>query len=62
MRVCACVYPTVEETCIELTSAIEAGDVQSASVFAATLAQQQVALKIQPSAKDYEDNDIRCAS
>lgn len=58
---CACVYPSVEEMCVELTSAIEAGDMQSASVFAATLARQQVALKIQPSARDYEDNDIRCA-
>lgn len=35
---------------------------QSASAFAATLARQQVVLKIQPSARDYEDQDIRCAS
>lgn len=47
-----------EETCIELTRAIEAGDMQSASVFAATLARQRAALKIQPSAKDYEDTEI----
>lgn len=47
-----------EETCIELTKAIEAGDMQSASVCAATLARQHVALKIQPSAKDYEDTEI----
>ncbi|CAN9506174.1 unnamed protein product [Ophioblennius macclurei] len=47
-----------EETCIELTRAIEAGDMQSASVFAATLARQHAALKIQPSVKDYEDTEI----
>uniref|UniRef100_A0A3B5AIQ8 RanBP-type and C3HC4-type zinc finger-containing protein 1 n=1 Tax=Stegastes partitus TaxID=144197 RepID=A0A3B5AIQ8_9TELE len=46
------------ETCIELTRAIEAGDLQSASVFAATLARQHAALKIQPSARDYEDTEI----
>ncbi|XP_049912679.1 ranBP-type and C3HC4-type zinc finger-containing protein 1 [Epinephelus moara] len=47
-----------EDTCIELTRAIEAGDMQSASVFAATLARQHAALKIQPSAKEYEDTEI----
>uniref|UniRef100_A0A672G2F2 RanBP-type and C3HC4-type zinc finger-containing protein 1 n=1 Tax=Salarias fasciatus TaxID=181472 RepID=A0A672G2F2_SALFA len=47
-----------QETCIELTRAIEAGDMQSASVFAATLARQHAALKIQPSVKDYEDTEI----
>lgn len=50
-----------EETCIELTRAIEAGDMQSASVFAASLARQNAALKIQPSAKDYEDTEINLA-
>ncbi|CAF97979.1 unnamed protein product [Tetraodon nigroviridis] len=50
-----------EETCRELTSAIEAGDVQSASDFAATLARQQAALRIQPSVRDYEDSDISLA-
>ncbi|XP_037312119.2 ranBP-type and C3HC4-type zinc finger-containing protein 1 [Pungitius pungitius] len=50
-----------EDTCIELTRAIEAGDVQSASDFAATLARQCAALKIQPSAKDYEDTEINLA-
>lgn len=54
-----CVYPSVEETCIELTRAIQAGDMQSASVFAASLARQQAALKIQPSARDYEDTEIK---
>ncbi|XP_054862846.1 ranBP-type and C3HC4-type zinc finger-containing protein 1 isoform X1 [Amphiprion ocellaris] len=47
-----------EDTCIELTKAIEAGDLQSASVFAAALARQHVALKIQPSSNDYEDTEI----
>ncbi|XP_029979191.1 ranBP-type and C3HC4-type zinc finger-containing protein 1 isoform X1 [Sphaeramia orbicularis] len=41
-----------EDTCIELTRAIEAGDLQAASVFAATLARQHATLKIQPSAKE----------
>ena len=53
-----CVYPSVEETCIELTRAIEAGDMQSASVFAATLARQHATLKIQLSTRDYEDTEI----
>nr|XP_046226910.1 ranBP-type and C3HC4-type zinc finger-containing protein 1 isoform X2 [Scatophagus argus] len=50
-----------EEACIELTRAIEAGDMQSASVFAEMLARQHVALKIQPSARDYEDAEISLA-
>lgn len=54
-----CVYPSVEETCIELTRAIEAGDLQAASVFAATLARQHAALKIQPSARAYDDTEIK---
>ncbi len=57
--VCVCVYPSVEETCIELTRAIEAGDMQSASVFAASLARQHATLKIKPSARDYEDTEIK---
>lgn len=52
-------YASVEDTCIELTRAIEAGDMQSASFFAATLARQRAALKIQPSARDYEDTEIK---
>uniref|UniRef100_A0A4W6F9W5 RanBP-type and C3HC4-type zinc finger-containing protein 1 n=1 Tax=Lates calcarifer TaxID=8187 RepID=A0A4W6F9W5_LATCA len=59
---CTCMYmymyPTAEDTCIELTRAIEAGDMQSASVIAATLARQHAALKIQPFVKDYEDTEI----
>ncbi|XP_019943363.1 ranBP-type and C3HC4-type zinc finger-containing protein 1 isoform X2 [Paralichthys olivaceus] len=50
-----------EETCIDLTRAIEAGDIQSASVIAATLARQHTALKIQPFAQDYEDSEINLA-
>uniref|UniRef100_UPI0037E75876 ranBP-type and C3HC4-type zinc finger-containing protein 1 isoform X2 n=1 Tax=Semicossyphus pulcher TaxID=241346 RepID=UPI0037E75876 len=50
-----------EETCIELTRAIEAGDMQSASAFAAALARQHAALKIQLSTRDYEDNEINLA-
>lgn len=57
LRVCVC--PSIEDTCIELTRAIEAGDTQSASDFAATLARQRAALKIQPSAKDYEDTETK---
>lgn len=59
---CACslaYVPSLEEACIELTRAIEAGDMQSASVFAATLARQHAMLKIQPTARDYEDSEIR---
>ncbi|KAM7370000.1 hypothetical protein PAMP_011287 [Pampus punctatissimus] len=50
-----------EDTCIELTRAIEAGDIQSASVFATTLARQRAALKIQPSVRDHEDTEINLA-
>ncbi|XP_017283862.1 ranBP-type and C3HC4-type zinc finger-containing protein 1 [Kryptolebias marmoratus] len=50
-----------EDACIELSRAIEAGDAQSSSVFAAALARQNAVLKIQPSAKDYEDTEINLA-
>uniref|UniRef100_A0A1A8EW85 RanBP-type and C3HC4-type zinc finger-containing protein 1 n=2 Tax=Nothobranchius korthausae TaxID=1143690 RepID=A0A1A8EW85_9TELE len=50
-----------EDSCIELSRAIEAGDMKSASVFAAALAHQHTALKIQPSAKDYDDTEINLA-
>ncbi|XP_041823587.1 ranBP-type and C3HC4-type zinc finger-containing protein 1 isoform X2 [Melanotaenia boesemani] len=50
-----------EEACIELSRAIEAGDLQSASIFAATLAQQHAALQIQPSNKEHEDTEINLA-
>ncbi|XP_039900051.1 ranBP-type and C3HC4-type zinc finger-containing protein 1 [Simochromis diagramma] len=50
-----------EDTCIELTKAIEAGDMQSASAFAATLAHQRAALRIQPSTRDHEYNEVNLA-
>ncbi|KAM4606363.1 ranBP-type and C3HC4-type zinc finger-containing protein 1 [Polymixia lowei] len=50
-----------EETCAELTRAIEAGDMQAASVFAATLARENAALRIQPSVRNYEDTEINLA-
>lgn len=61
-HLCVYVCLSIEETCIELSHAIEAGDMQSASVLAATLARQHVTLQIQASARDYEDNEIRCGS
>lgn len=48
-----------EDACIELKKAIEAGDMQSASVLAASLARRQVALKIQLSTKSYEETEIK---
>ncbi|KAM6900541.1 ranBP-type and C3HC4-type zinc finger-containing protein 1 [Xenentodon cancila] len=57
----ASILQQTEDACIELTRAIESGDMQAASVFAATLARQHVALKIQPSSKDYEDTEINLA-
>lgn len=50
---------SAEDTCIELTKAIEAGDMQSASAFAATLAHQRAALRIQPSTRDHEYNEVK---
>uniref|UniRef100_A0A667X727 RanBP-type and C3HC4-type zinc finger-containing protein 1 n=1 Tax=Myripristis murdjan TaxID=586833 RepID=A0A667X727_9TELE len=50
--------PSIEEACAELTRAIEAGDMQAASVFAATLAHQHATLKIQPSVRSYDDTEI----
>uniref|UniRef100_A0A3B5L911 RanBP-type and C3HC4-type zinc finger-containing protein 1 n=1 Tax=Xiphophorus couchianus TaxID=32473 RepID=A0A3B5L911_9TELE len=50
-----------KDACIELKKAIEAGDMQSASVFAASLARRQAALKIQPSTKTYEETEINLA-
>ncbi|CAG5895853.1 unnamed protein product [Menidia menidia] len=50
-----------EEACMELTRAIEAGDMQSASAFAASLARRHVALQIRPSSKDPEDTEINLA-
>lgn len=50
---------SLEETCMDLAQAIESGDMQSASIIAATLSRQLVKLKIQPSATNYEDTEIR---
>ncbi|KAJ0059604.1 hypothetical protein NL108_001995, partial [Boleophthalmus pectinirostris] len=52
------IHPSLEDTCIQLTRAIEAGDLQAASAFAATLAQQHATVRIQPSARDVEDCEI----
>lgn len=49
----------LEETCMELAQAIESGDMESASIIAAMLSRQLVKLKIQPSATNYEDTEIR---
>ncbi|XP_042562663.1 ranBP-type and C3HC4-type zinc finger-containing protein 1 [Clupea harengus] len=53
--------PSTEEMCVELSRAIEAGDPQAASVCAASLARKQMALRIQPSEKNYEDAEINLA-
>lgn len=53
--------PRTEEMCDELTRAIEAGDMQAASLLASTLAHQQTALKIQPSVRSSEDAQISLA-
>ncbi|KAF7661747.1 hypothetical protein LDENG_00253550 [Lucifuga dentata] len=50
-----------EETCTELTRAIEVGDMQAASVFAVKLASQRASLKIQPSVRDYDTTEINLA-
>uniref|UniRef100_A0AAY4AKM0 RanBP2-type domain-containing protein n=1 Tax=Denticeps clupeoides TaxID=299321 RepID=A0AAY4AKM0_9TELE len=47
--------------CLRLARAIEAGDAQSAVWHATALAQQQVALTIQPSERSYEDWEIGLA-
>lgn len=53
--------PRTEEICAELVSAIEAGDVPSASVCASSLAKQRAALSIQPSKRNYTDTEISLA-
>uniref|UniRef100_A0A3Q2YX76 RanBP-type and C3HC4-type zinc finger-containing protein 1 n=1 Tax=Hippocampus comes TaxID=109280 RepID=A0A3Q2YX76_HIPCM len=45
--------------CIELTRAIEAGDMKAASIFAAKLSCQKAVLKIQPSLRQCEDTEIK---
>uniref|UniRef100_A0A667YPM8 SHANK-associated RH domain interacting protein n=1 Tax=Myripristis murdjan TaxID=586833 RepID=A0A667YPM8_9TELE len=48
----------VEELCLELARAIEAGDTQAASQHASSLARQKAALTIQLSEKSYADGEI----
>ncbi|XP_062849469.1 ranBP-type and C3HC4-type zinc finger-containing protein 1 isoform X2 [Trichomycterus rosablanca] len=50
-----------EELCIELARAIEAGDTRAAVQNATMLARHQMALTIQPTLKDFEDNEISLA-
>uniref|UniRef100_A0AAY4AI74 RanBP2-type domain-containing protein n=1 Tax=Denticeps clupeoides TaxID=299321 RepID=A0AAY4AI74_9TELE len=54
-------HSLLEDLCAELARAIEAGDAQSAVWHATALAQQQVALTIQPSERSYEDWEIGLA-
>lgn len=49
----------LEEVCLELARAIEAGDTQAASQHASALARQKAVLTIQPSEKNYADGEIR---
>lgn len=49
----------VEELCLELSRAIEAGDTQAASQHASTLARQRAALSVQLSEKNYADGEIK---
>lgn len=49
----------LEELCLELSRAIEAGDTQAASQHASALARQKAALTIQLSEKNYADGEIR---
>ncbi|KAJ3595179.1 hypothetical protein NHX12_004483 [Muraenolepis orangiensis] len=50
--------PLTEELCLELTRAIEAGDTQSASQHASSLARQKASLTIQLSEKSYADGEL----
>lgn len=49
----------LEELCLELARAIEAGDTQAASQHASTLARQKAVLRIQMSEKNYAEGEIR---
>lgn len=49
----------VEELCLELSRAIEAGDAQAASQHASALARQKAALTVQLSEKNYADREIK---
>lgn len=50
---------SAEELCLDLSRAIEAGDVQAASQHAVALARQSVSLTIQLSEKNYPDGEIK---
>lgn len=54
-----CLLCLLEELCLELSRAIEAGDTQAASQHASALARQKVALTVQLSEKNYADGAIR---
>lgn len=49
----------VEELCLELSRAIEAGDAHAASQHASALARQKAALTVQLSEKNYADGEIK---
>lgn len=49
----------LEELCLELSRAIEAGDAQAASQHASALARQKTALTIQPSQKNYAEGEVK---
>lgn len=49
----------VEELCLELSRAIEAGDAQAASQHASALARQKAALTVQLSEKNYADGELK---
>ncbi|KAG7275060.1 hypothetical protein CRUP_001780 [Coryphaenoides rupestris] len=53
--------PWQEDTCAELTRAIEEGDVWAASTLAAALAQQNASLHIQPSVRTSHDEELSLA-
>lgn len=66
--VCACglcvtllplFFLPVEELCLELSRAIEAGDARAASQHASALARQKAALTVQLSEKNYADGEIK---
>ncbi|XP_049603960.1 ranBP-type and C3HC4-type zinc finger-containing protein 1 [Syngnathus scovelli] len=50
--------PLVEELCLELVKAVEAGDAQAAAHHASALARHKAALSIQPAEKNYASGEI----
>uniref|UniRef100_A0A9J7ZVL0 RanBP2-type domain-containing protein n=1 Tax=Cyprinus carpio carpio TaxID=630221 RepID=A0A9J7ZVL0_CYPCA len=57
---CRCLS-AVEELCLELSRAIEAGDTHAAVHYATDLAKQQITLSIQPAPRDTDDTEISLA-